>query len=251
MLQDTAVGLLLRLMTRHRILLYPDEKPGFELPPDYLPSSISSDELEKPIPQIPNADPEAGPQTADDDGSEATNVDNGITVVSWYSRDDPENPQNWSTGRKTYIATVLFAYTFAAYIGSSLYTASIPGIRDRFDVSETVAILGLALYVWGYGVGPMILSPLSEIPFIGRNPPYAISFSLFAILNIPMCLANNIAGMLVLRFLLGVLCSPALATVGASYADFMRADLMEYVIILWGGGAALAPVSSQLPSTLA
>lgn len=239
MFRDTALGMLLRLVTRNRLFLHPEERPGFELPAEYLSTSSSSDGLENPAQLYPTVDPEIGLQTL----NEATKITDGIKVVTWYSENDSENPQNWSTGKKTFVTVVLFAYTFAAYIGSSLYTASIPGIREKFDVSETVAGLGLALYVWGYGVGPMILSPLSEIPKIGRNPPYAISFALFAILTLPMSLANNMAGILVLRFLLGVLCSPALATVGASYADFMRSDLMEYVIVLWGGGASFAPVS--------
>ena len=38
-------------------------------------------------------------------------------------------------------------YTFTVYIGSAIYAPSIPGVMADFDVSETVASLGLALYV--------------------------------------------------------------------------------------------------------
>lgn len=247
--QGTAIGLLLRAATGSRFIKYPEEKEGFELPSKYLQDSrdTSSDALEKEKPPIqpsyPNADPEAALESAPDDASDRTRVENNVTAVTWYSDNDPENPHNWSLGKKTYVSAILFVYPFAAYIGSSLYTASIPGIREKFGISDPVAGLGLSLYIWGYGIGPMIFSPLSEIPSIGRTPPYAITFSLFAILTVPMALVNNVPGIMILRFLLGVCCSPALSTVGASYSDFQKPENMEYVIALWGGGASLAPVS--------
>jgi hypothetical protein len=35
-------------------------------------------------------------------------------------------------------------------------------IEERFGVGEFKASLGLALYVLGYGIGPLIFAPLSE-----------------------------------------------------------------------------------------
>ena len=49
-----------------------------------------------------------------------------------------------------------------------------------FGVSEVAATLGLTLFVIGYGVGPLFLAPLSEIPVIGRSPPYVVTLLLFA-----------------------------------------------------------------------
>lgn len=65
----------------------------------------------------------------------------------------------------------------------------------------------------------MLFSPLSEIPIVGRNIPYLITFGLFVILCVPTALVNNFAGLLVLRFLQGFFGSPALATGGASMQD--------------------------------
>ena len=64
-----------------------------------------------------------------------------------------------------------------------------------------------------------ILSPLQELPSLGRNPVYITTIILFAVLQIPTALSNNIAGLLVLRFIAGFLGSPALATGGASVGD--------------------------------
>jgi len=95
-----------------------------------------------------------------------------IHVVSWYGKDDPENPQNWSQFKKFFVTFELCLLTFGVYIGSAIYTAGIEDVTRVFGVSQVAATLGLTLFVAGYGLGPMIWSPMSEIPQIGRNPIY-------------------------------------------------------------------------------
>lgn len=124
-----------------------------------------------------------------------------------------------------------------------------------FGVSETVASLGLALYVLAYGIGPMLWAPLSEIPVIGRNPPYIATLSLFVILTIPTALVNNIGGLLVLRFLQGFFGSPCLATGGATLGDIFSLIKLPYGLSLWAlfatAGPALGPTISgfSVPKT--
>lgn len=51
------------------------------------------------------------------------------------------------------------------YIGSAIYTASIPGLEAKYGASLVVGTLGLSLYVFAYGLGPMVrfLSPLFNL----------------------------------------------------------------------------------------
>ena len=51
--RDTAAGNLIRLVTRNRLLQYPEEIPGFEFP--YPIDDSSSDSMEKPVdlPKVP------------------------------------------------------------------------------------------------------------------------------------------------------------------------------------------------------
>ena len=162
----------------------------------------------------------------------------GVILVDWYTTDDPENPQNWTPSKKGIVVVQIYLYTLAVYMGSAIITPSETYIIEQFGVTPTVASLVLALYVLGYGIGPLIFSPLSEIPSIGRNPPYMITFGtsllrphlqytpakglsagIFVILCIPAAITNSFAGLLVLRFLLGFFGSPCLATGGASIGD--------------------------------
>ena len=148
-----------------------------------------------------------------------TKTSDGTILVDWYSTDDPANPQNWSQKKKAFTALLIDLYTFAVYCGSSIYVSSEPQIMERFGVGETKASLGLALYVIGYGIGPLIFSPMSEIPRFGRNIPYVFTFALYVILAVPTALTESFGGLLFLRFLQGFFGSPCLATGGASMQD--------------------------------
>ncbi|PIA94360.1 Caffeine resistance protein 5 [Cercospora beticola] len=163
------------------------------------------------------------------------------TIVTWYSDTDPDNPHNWSNTKKIWVGAVILFYTLAVYIGASLYSSSIPAMKEKWNLSTVGASAGMALYVVGYGLGPMILSPLSEIPSIGRNPPYIIGMAIFVILCVPTAMVDHYAGMLVLRLLTGAFGSPALASGGASYGDFCGPIAMPYAIALWVAGASCGP----------
>lgn len=103
------------------------------------------------------------------------------------------------------------------YIGSAIYTSSIPDLMATFGVSQVVATLGLTLFVFAYGIGPMIFSPMQEMPRFGRNSIYMITLLLFVVFQIPVIFAApNFATILVFRFLAGFVGSPALATGGSS-----------------------------------
>ncbi|KAF3915648.1 hypothetical protein ABW21_db0209409 [Orbilia brochopaga] len=177
-----------------------------------------------------------------------TRTREGYILVDWYTTDDPENPKNWGAGKKTIVVLQIYLYTLAVYMGSAIYTPSIPGVVEVFGVSTTVALLGLSLYVLGYGTGPLLWSPLSEIPVIGRNPPYLFTFGIFVILSVPTALVDNIGGLLVLRFLQGFFGSPCLATGGASLGDVTDLLYLSYFLTGWAGfataGPALGPVIS-------
>ncbi|KAI5289716.1 hypothetical protein KEM54_003368 [Ascosphaera aggregata] len=157
----------------------------------------------------------------------------GDILVGWYSDDDPENPQNWSTGKKWILVILIFYYTFAVYGSSAIYTSSLEGVQKKFNIGPVTAELGLSIYVLGYGIGPLIWAPMSEIPRFGRNVPYLSTFLVFFILSIPTALANNFPGLVVLRFLQGFFGSPSLANGGATMHDLFPPERLPYTMALW------------------
>ncbi|KAK4555660.1 hypothetical protein LTR86_007413 [Recurvomyces mirabilis] len=175
-----------------------------------------------------------------------TKTNDGNILVSWYSTTDPANPQNWTYAKKSFALLQLCLYSFAAYGASSMYASAEGGVMEEFLVGATPAALGLAIYVVGYGIGPLLFAPLSEIAAVGRNWVYAPTFFLFVILSIPTALVGNYAGLLVLRFLTGFFSSPCLANGGASIGDMY--SFLELPIYLSGWtvasfwGPAIGPI---------
>ncbi|GAB1736744.1 hypothetical protein NU219Hw_g8776t1 [Hortaea werneckii] len=170
----------------------------------------------------------------------------GHILVDWYTTTDAANPQNWSLAKKSLVSLQICLYTLAVYMGSAIYTPAIGGVMAEFDVGPEAALLGLALYVLAYGIGPLIFSPLSEIPRVGRNPPYMVTMGVFVVLLVPSAVVRDFAGLMVLRFLQGFFGSPCLATGGASLQDLFSLVKLPYVLCVWSFAATAAPALGPL-----
>ncbi|KAJ5382911.1 Major facilitator superfamily domain general substrate transporter [Penicillium concentricum] len=279
-IRDAPFGQLVRLLTNNKYFQYPEEKPNFKLPDTWLQllnssgdgsdeknitrqDSIRSDEYSEPLSR---ASTEASMQFTEarleaDEQHEIEKVKSiaiapkktkdGSILVDWYYTDDPENPHNWSNRKRVLITVLICLYTFVVYTTSAIYTSSTEGIMKEFGVSTLVATLGLSLYVLGYGIGPLVFSPLSEIPVIGRNPVYIVTMFLFVIISIPTAVVNNFAGLLVLRFLQGFFGSPCLASGGASIGDLYSLMSLPYAMMAWVSAAYCGPALGPLLSGFA
>ncbi|KAF4989458.1 hypothetical protein FDECE_14713 [Fusarium decemcellulare] len=175
----------------------------------------------------------------------------GAILVDWYYSDDAENPHNWSNKKRFGISLIICLYTFVVYTSSAIYTSSTEGVMHAFGVSQLKATLGLSIYVLGYGIGPLLFSPLSEIPRIGRNPVYIVTMFLFVIISIPTALVGNYPGLMVLRFLQGFFGSPCLASGGASLGDMYSLMALPYAMMAWVSAAYCGPALGPLISGFA
>lgn len=76
-------------------------------------------------------------------------------LVEWDGDNDPENPMNWSFGRKVYMSIMASFLTFAVGFSSSVFSADIRVTAKEFNVSEEVMVLGVSLYVLGFACGTL------------------------------------------------------------------------------------------------
>jgi MFS family permease len=97
--------------------------------------------------------------------------------------------------KKSWTTFCIMLITTSVYMGSSIVSPAITEFSSVFGVGPVTATLTLSLFVVGYGVGPLFLSPISEIPQIGRSIPYIVTLALFCILQVPTALVNNFAGL--------------------------------------------------------
>ncbi|KAF9014571.1 MFS general substrate transporter [Hymenopellis radicata] len=271
LIRDSTVGQFINFVSGGKYLPYTDQRPGYVVPPRFmLPSSRpaaptydSSDnstlcgDLEKartggtvtPNTELMReatlaADPELVGEKKQLEVAAASLQD--AYLVDWYGEDDQDNPKNWSQAKRAFVAFSISLLTFTMYIGSAIYTPSIPGLMEDFNVSLVHATLGLSLFVMAYGIGPMFLTPFQELPAFGRNTIYISTLFLFVIFQIPIITATNIQTVLAFRFLTGFFGSPALATGGASMCDIYPKDQHPYVIGVWALGAVAGPITGPV-----
>lgn len=162
------------------------------------------------------------------------------TIIDW-TENDAENPHNWSSAKKAWAFSLIALLTTSVYVGASIYTVGLEGISQRFHVSNTVALLGLTVFIVGYGIGPIIWCPIAERPSVGRTPVYIGTLVVFVAFQPAIIYAKNIGMLLAFRFLTGFFGSPALALGGATAADLYSPQKLNYAISIWGAAAAFGP----------
>lgn len=137
-----------------------------------------------------------------------------------FTPNDPENPKNWSKPYKWYCTMVVAITCFVVAFASSVVTADLKGVEESFDVSEEVAMLTITVFVVGFGVGPVVFAPLSEI--YGRRIIYGSTLLIAVVFVIPEALAKNIATLIVCRLIDGIAFSAPMTLVGGTLADLWR-----------------------------
>ncbi|KAH0229847.1 MFS general substrate transporter, partial [Aureobasidium melanogenum] len=165
-------------------------------------------------------DEESGITAVGDEGAHEKEFE-----VTWDGGDDdPMNPRSMAYARKWIIVIIVSASSLCVTCTSALYTSTYGQLEPEFGCSRIVATLGLSLFVVGLGLGPMVMSPLSE--FYGRRPIYIGSYTFFLIWLIPCAVAQNIQTMLVARFFDGLAGSAFLSVAGGTVGDlFPKAQL--------------------------
>lgn len=174
-------------------------------------------------------------------------TEDGKIIVDWDGPDDKQNPKNWSIKKKLLTTVIVALCTTSQYMGAAIFTPAAEQTQEAFHTSRTKNMLGLTLFVWGYGLGSLWFSPMSELPiFRGRNPTYLFCQLIFAVLQIPTALINHIAPFAVLRFLAGVFASPPLSTAGATLGDIWQFPALGVALAIWAFGAIAGPFLGPL-----
>ena len=114
-------------------------------------------------------------------------------------------------------------------------------IMDDFNTdSPTFATFSVSIFVLGFGTGPLLLAPLSEL--YGRVIVYNITNALFLIFTIGCGLSRNESMFLAFRFLSGFV-GVATITIGSgSIADIMPRQKRGKAVSVWSVGTILGPM---------
>ncbi|ODQ62275.1 hypothetical protein WICANDRAFT_82349 [Wickerhamomyces anomalus NRRL Y-366-8] len=227
LIRGSLLGRFIYRVSSRKYLGYKEESKDYVIPEKYL-------------------EPYQKPEIDSSDESTLTLDKSKFIIVDWDGDDDPDHPNNWPIWIRIFVGLFISTLSAFVYMASAVYLPAIEELQDEFHIGHVVATLPLSLFVIAYGLGPLIFSPLSEHPSIGRNSLYVITLVIFAILQIPTALAKDIASFCVLRFIGGIFASPALATGAATFADMYSLPYMPVGLALWGigsfSGVSLGPL---------
>src|SRR4051812_34233814 len=90
-------------------------------------------------------------------------------------------------------------------------------MKDLSITSSTVGSLTVSIYILGFAIGPLFLSPLSEL--YGRLIIYQVSNLFYLAFTMGCALSTNVGMFLTFRFLAGCSGSTPLTIGGGTVAD--------------------------------
>ncbi|KAI1790783.1 MFS general substrate transporter [Ganoderma leucocontextum] len=160
-------------------------------------------------------------------------------LVDWDVLDS-ENPFNWSKPRKWAITAQLGLSTFTVSFCSSCYSGGLASMSAELHLSTTVAILGVSLYVLGFGLGPLLFAPLGEL--YGRRIVFVVTSSIFTLFHLGGALGHNAATILSTRLLAGIFGSAPLTNAGGALADMWIARERGFASSLYSTAPWMGPV---------
>ncbi|QDS70197.1 hypothetical protein FKW77_006591 [Venturia effusa] len=266
--RDSPAGQILRVFMGRKISPYMDEKEGFQISrtisrTTHVPapgteathrdldenekddeSEINQSEGDKERP----GDKEIRLERNDTNPAGAPEERLDHNVVEFTGPDDEDNPQNWSAKKKCFVFVQICLLTFSIYSASAIITPAQEVFVEIWGASRQSSSLVLSMFVLGYGLGPLLFSPMSEMPSVGRNIAYMSSFLIFIVITAIGSRVNNFPGLVVLRFIQGFFGGPVLATGAASAQDLFPFNKVPYALSCWAvfayAGPALGPVLS-------
>ncbi|MCJ1401335.1 hypothetical protein MMC11_004547 [Xylographa trunciseda] len=156
-----------------------------------------------------------------------------------FSKDDKENPRNWTHGKKYYITILVSTLNVLTCICAGGISSASTDIASEFNVSAEVTTLGLSMYILGFALGPLVLAPLSE--YWGRNPIYIWAWLLLVIFQIPLALATNIETIIVCRFIQGFFGSVPLTNTGGTVSDLWARNECGNAMAIYGLSSTAGP----------
>ncbi|KAJ5587703.1 Efflux pump bik6 [Penicillium hispanicum] len=165
-------------------------------------------------------------------------------LVDFDGKDDPYHPMNWPF-RKKVITTMLFGFTTCwITFASAIYSAGLEEIAAHFETTSEVAASGVSLMVFGFGLGPLIWAPLSEI--YGRKWVIILPYFISAIFAFGTATGKDIQTVLITRFFAGFFGSAPVTNTGGVIADIWPPQqrgvaVVGYAITLVGG-PTLGPI---------
>lgn len=118
--------------------------------------------------------------------------------VTWDGPKDPANPKNWRKPKRWGITILNSIFMSISPISSSMVAPALARVQSDFAIQslfETQMIL--SVFILASAVGPLIVSPLSEV--YGRRPVLHTTCAVYLIFNLACGFSRSSAQLLAFR----------------------------------------------------
>lgn len=121
-----------------------------------------------------------------------------------------------------------------------MFAPAIPQVSSEFhNTSQALSAFAVSVYILGFGVGPLVLSPSSEL--WGRNIVFNVTNLLFVAFTVACALSTSLPMLTGFRFLAGCAGSAALTIGGGTIADVMPPEKRGKAMAVYVMGPVLGP----------
>lgn len=102
------------------------------------------------------------------------------------------SPYNWPICRKVLVTAISCTCTMLSSFAVGSYGPAVQQLTSEWKVSVVAASIGITTFTAGFALGPMVLSPISEIH--GRKPVFLATAVLFAVCEVCTAVTRIYAG---------------------------------------------------------
>ncbi|KAI1460338.1 polyamine transporter 1 [Annulohypoxylon moriforme] len=167
-------------------------------------------------------------------------------LVDFDGPDDPYRPVNWPRNKKVSTTLLYGLVTMTATWASSSYSAGTAQIAEQFHVGKQVATLGTTLFLLGFGIGPLLWAPLSEV--YGRRVAVLTPMFISICFSFGAATAKDFQTLMLMRFWGAIFASAPVTNTGGVLGDLFtpayRGIAMAGYAMAVVGGPTVGPIVS-------
>ncbi|OJD32191.1 mfs multidrug transporter [Diplodia corticola] len=176
--------------------------------------------------------------------NERTRLLQGHNNAITLSRD--EDPKAWSTGAKWTVAIIVSSYGLIIPSTAAMVVPAFPQIARDLSIRDDDVHLVMSIFVLGWGIGPILVAPLSEV--YGRRLLLNCGHALFLLTNTLCGLASTKSHFLLLRFLSGLFGSGPMSIGAGVLSDLWHKEQRGLSLSIYAlgplAGPAIGPIAA-------
>lgn len=161
-------------------------------------------------------------------------------LVDFDGPDDPYRPVNWAMKKKVFTTALYGFTTMSATWASATISAGTAQISREFHIGSQTATLATTLFLFGFGLGPLLWAPLSEV--YGRRMAVIPPVFIAACLTFGTAVAKDVQTIMITRFFAAFFCSAPVTNTGGVLADLFPASQRGIAVASYAMAVVVGPV---------